>query len=226
MAGRHPPLRESDPADRSPPGFCLSRSTVPASLAPAAAVEGPAAVGGPGGPGGPGASAAPVASRAPAASRSCRYSFVMGGLHPPSCGQDGALSNGGGAGLLLLLANVALDVADGALGLADLLPQLALGLLGTVTGDLALDLFRLATNLVVHEDLLGNCFCYNNVGVERLERGPALCGGQYFAPTLGRNCSIELVHPSLPVAEALAKPLRLGDHHRHIGQLDLASRLG
>src|SRR5450759_5340694 len=161
-------------------------------------------------------------------SDSCGFSLMSvllryGWTHPPSCGQDGALSNGGGAGLLLLLANVALDVADGALGLADLLPQLALGLLGTVTGDLALDLFRLATNLVLHEDLLGNCFCYNNVGVERLERGPALCGGQYFAPTLGRNCSIELVHPTLPVAEALAKPLRLGDHHRHIGQLDLAA---
>jgi hypothetical protein len=79
MAGRHPPLRKSDPADRSPPGFCLSRSTVPASLAPAAAVEGPATVEGPAaveGPvsvGGPAASAAPVAARAPAASVRSRW---------------------------------------------------------------------------------------------------------------------------------------------------------
>jgi hypothetical protein len=32
---------------------------------------------------------------------------------------------------------------------------------------------------------------------------------QYTAPALGRNCSVELMHPNLPVAEALAKPLRL-----------------
>ncbi len=71
---RRLPLRKSDPADRSPPEFWLSRSTVPAFLAPAVVVEVPAAVGG------------PAASRAAAASGSCRYSFGSGGLHPSSCG--------------------------------------------------------------------------------------------------------------------------------------------
>ena len=38
--------------------------------------------------------------------------------------------------------------------------------------------------------------------------------------------SLEFPDPAVPqVQEALAKPLRLGDPHRPIGQLDLASRL-
>jgi len=46
------------------------------------------------------------------------------------------------------------------------------------------------------------------------------------ARALGGTCSVELVHSSLPVAEALGSVSPPGRPPRHIGELDLASRLG
>lgn len=36
---------------------------------------------------------------------------------------------------------------------------------------------------------------------------------------LGPDWSIELVYASVPITEAMSKPLHLGDHHRHLGRV-------
>ena len=55
---------------------------------------------------------------------------------------------------MTFLAHVLFDVADGALEVSHRLPRLTLRLLAAIACDFALDLFCLATNLVLHEDLL------------------------------------------------------------------------
>ena len=69
-------------------------------------------------------------------------------------GPDQSDQLGGLAAKSASLTYVLFDVADGALEVSHRLPGLAFRLLAAIAGYFALDLFCLATNLVLHEDLL------------------------------------------------------------------------